>query len=656
MRKASLQTIPALTLSLLALSTLVSPRVGAGVPYQINYQGHLYDDQGTPMTGVHDFVFRMYDAELGGNELWSEEHLDVPVNNGLVEVILGSVNYITPDIVTPPYSPTESFFDVFAEITVDGEVMQPRFLLSSVPYAMITHRVNGDITTSPGSLSMSEQIGLNYQEISWATMGGQSYGEMEASDGFSITKAYDKATPLLYESMAKKKSIGGSDSLLIMMLIESDTIWFSAEAVGGPSVTKIIDKASPGLLESSMEATDGVAITKAYDKATPKLYESMAKKKSVGGPDSVLMMSLIQSDSIWFMTAATDGSSMTSKTDKSSPQLFQSLVQSGEGPAVTKMFDKASPGLLEASMEATDGISVAKVYDKATPKLAGWNIIVNKGGVFSGDSVLIIAETDTVATRMAMMTTGPTHKNEIELLTGHMEQVSFTMKRDGGGESETIQIRESPTRAGMEMLKVSSLLPGDPPDTNVQVYATSEGGSMAISNVGGTDGDGLQITVTDDDNTLRLRHGGANTGVYLESDPVNGGRVGVNNEAPSEALQVSGNICASGTIGVCSDARFKDDVETIAGALDVVEHLRGIRFRWKSAQFPQHRFTGDSQVGFVAQEIVEVIPEVVSKGSDGYYSVDYGKLTPLLVEAIKELKAQNDELRHRLEALEKASH
>ena len=69
-------------------------------------------------------------------------------------------------------------------------------------------------------------------------------------------------------------------------------------------------------------------------------------------------------------------------------------------------------------------------------------------------------------------------------------------------------------------------------------------------------------------------------------------------------------------------------------------------------KYPDINFSEEEQIGFVAQEIEDIIPQIVMKGSDGYYSVDYGRLTPLLVEAIKELKAENEELKNRIEALE----
>ncbi|MCK7539735.1 MAG: tail fiber domain-containing protein [Marinilabiliales bacterium] len=70
----------------------------------------------------------------------------------------------------------------------------------------------------------------------------------------------------------------------------------------------------------------------------------------------------------------------------------------------------------------------------------------------------------------------------------------------------------------------------------------------------------------------------------------------------------------------------------------MVEKLNGYYFFWNSGT-DQSR-----QIGFSAQEVNEVLPEVVSKGEDGYLSVEYGKITPLLAEAIKQLKAENDRL------------
>ena len=136
-------------------------------------------------------------------------------------------------------------------------------------------------------------------------------------------------------------------------------------------------------------------------------------------------------------------------------------------------------------------------------------------------------------------------------------------------------------------------------------------------------------------------------------------RVGIGTTAPAEKLQVIGNICATGTIGVCSDERFKTDVEPLEGALAKVLALRGVEYDWRRDEFPAHEFTDARQVGLIAQEVLQVVPEVVSEGGDGMYSVDYGKLTPVLVEAIREqqgaLEVQRDEIARLREQLEELS-
>ena len=69
-------------------------------------------------------------------------------------------------------------------------------------------------------------------------------------------------------------------------------------------------------------------------------------------------------------------------------------------------------------------------------------------------------------------------------------------------------------------------------------------------------------------------------------------------------------------------------------------------------EFKNHNFPGGKQVGFIAQEVEKVLPEVVSTDSEGYKSVSYDKFSAVLVEAVKELKKENDELKARLLKLE----
>ena len=88
-------------------------------------------------------------------------------------------------------------------------------------------------------------------------------------------------------------------------------------------------------------------------------------------------------------------------------------------------------------------------------------------------------------------------------------------------------------------------------------------------------------------------------------------------------------------------------------ALDKVTKLRGIKYEWKTDEFKEMNFTAGKQIGVIAQEIEEVVPEIVSSDEQGFKSVDYAKLTALLIEAVKELKDENKVMRNRIEILEK---
>jgi hypothetical protein len=96
-----------------------------------------------------------------------------------------------------------------------------------------------------------------------------------------------------------------------------------------------------------------------------------------------------------------------------------------------------------------------------------------------------------------------------------------------------------------------------------------------------------------------------------------------------------------------SDVRMKKNIATINQALDKVQSLRGVNFEWKETV---HHEDG-LQMGFIAQEVEEVIPEVVSNGGDSY-SMQYSPLTALLVEAVKEQQQIINDLKQRVQTLE----
>jgi Chaperone of endosialidase len=119
-------------------------------------------------------------------------------------------------------------------------------------------------------------------------------------------------------------------------------------------------------------------------------------------------------------------------------------------------------------------------------------------------------------------------------------------------------------------------------------------------------------------------------------------------------LDVGGNVHASG-FPTSSDERFKTNITPIGDALEKVEGIRGVVFDWNELYESLGRSTGRREIGIIAQDVEKVCPELVSTWhEEEYKAVDYGRLTAVLVEAIKELKAKNESLEQRIEALEES--
>ena len=109
------------------------------------------------------------------------------------------------------------------------------------------------------------------------------------------------------------------------------------------------------------------------------------------------------------------------------------------------------------------------------------------------------------------------------------------------------------------------------------------------------------------------------------------GNVGIGTTAPTYALHVNGPIYSSDKIISFSDMRFKEQIKTLENSLDKIKKCRGVSFIKSD--------TGEKHIGFIAQELEEIYPELVSTDDfSGFKSVAYGNTVAILVECIKELE------------------
>ena len=246
--------------------------------------------------------------------------------------------------------------------------------------------------------------------------------------------------------------------------------------------------------------------------------------------------------------------------------------------------------------------------------------------------------------------TGGTLSGNLDLGSHNLTSVgsatlSTTVFSDSQGTPKTATLRAPASIANSYVLR----LPTDLPSVSGYVLSSDTSGNTSwVAQSGGGGGSSQWTTLSSD--------------IYYAT-----GKVGIGTtSAPSYTLDVTGdgrftNGLTTTTLTYTSDQRLKKNIEPLEGSLEKILKLNGVTFNWRDPAQDRAK-----QIGFVAQEVRDVYPELVKKRKDGFLSVNYVSLVSPLVEAVKELvghltrhddeiatlRAENEALAKRLEALE----
>ena len=172
-------------------------------------------------------------------------------------------------------------------------------------------------------------------------------------------------------------------------------------------------------------------------------------------------------------------------------------------------------------------------------------------------------------------------------------------------------------------------------------------GDLTIDVAGGI------ILDADDNGTVSFKDGGTRYGyiekssnsMLIQATISDGDIIFKGNDGGSTITALTIDISAAGAatfndnVTAFSDERLKDNIKTIENGLDKVEQLRGVTYTRDKKE----------SIGVIAQEVEKIIPEIVLTADDemGTKSVDYSRITAVLIEAVKELSARVKELENK---------
>lgn len=193
------------------------------------------------------------------------------------------------------------------------------------------------------------------------------------------------------------------------------------------------------------------------------------------------------------------------------------------------------------------------------------------------------------------------------------------------------------------------------------VHTNDTDNTFCIDRANGIVGIGQSLTsLVTDSNVLQIngevkatRFNGNGSGItgltdskWLEDDnDVNNihyslGNVGIGGVASgTERLKVHGDILATGNVTAYSDRRLKSDIVKLKDALNKIDKLNGYTYVMNDKP----------STGLIAQEVLEVLPEVVHGSEETTYSLAYGNMTGIIIEAIKELREKVLELENKIQ-------
>jgi hypothetical protein len=662
----------AVGIALILFPAWLARPVRAAVPTASHFQGRLTTSSGAPVadTTTQTLSFRLYNAASGGALLWSQASSGVTVKGGVFSAPLNFAAGFTGANTLDSVLAGTAFLEVQAGA---DPPMKPRLPLTSGPYALRARTAEnvtdgsitgakiapGAITSANLSLELNQTLNVlatasdprpvprgivptGSHPTSVAAAGPFAYVTSTVSGTLQVFDATKPDAPILRGTVATVNTPE-------CVAVSGSTVC----VVGNnPSSLQVFDVSNPAAptLRGSLPLVDGVARVVVsgnlacvinYLKGTLQVIDvsnpsAPVQKGSVGtapGPQSLAFSGSLAAVGFYGQMQFFDVS------DPGNPVLKRRIFTGS-------YYANAALSGSTAYVTST-GLQVYDVSNPSDPVLKGtaatqadpYGVEANGGTVYvlSGGSIETFDVGDPAAPALLASTPTKFPSNDV-VIGGGLAYAT-------AGDNSVLQVFSLNAVQVRANLAVGG---GGTFGGNVGIGTTTPGFPLTFANTlgdkislwgqsGKSYGLGIgngQLQIHSYDENYDIVFGTGPSPNIMETARIKG----------NGDLRVVGDVYARG-VKLTSDGRYKRNVRTLDNALDTVLGLRGVAFDWDRTAWPARRFPDGQQIGFIAQEVEKVLPQVVGTDANGYKSVAYQNVVPVLVEGMKEQERQLETLK-----------
>lgn len=582
-----------------------------GIPHLINYEGMLTDDLGTPLDGTYNLSFKIYGSESGDDSLWWEHHTGVAVSDGLFGVMLGSISSLSYSV----FNDTVRYLG----ITVDnGTELSPRTRLVSVPYTYRSLWSDSAAYTAVGVENDSD----------WTISGDDIYSAVSGNVGIGTTSPAEK---LDVNGTAKvtgfKMPTGASSGHVLTSDGSGVGTWQTVPASGGGwtddgnvvRLTTGTDSVGIGTTDPDaqfhVEGANEALFFSATTGGWPQL--KVGKDRDAGNN---IILGFENTNNYGYLGVAGDPKTTF-------------VVKYGGNIGIGTDEPWSNLHIHEASAGQPTYAQFTNDYTKALPT-DGFFVGINSSGnayLSNHESQSLTIQTDNTD-RMHITSAGK---------VGIGTTTPGKILHIGGGGQAAAQTAEG--------------LYVNPNASSVAISAEDntgvEGGIMAHNNgnvyIGAWSNHSVMFRTTNLDRGIIDASGNFGIGITSPTE-----KLDVNGTAKLRGITVGGVgtsiVVVDGTGKLWREGPGNAHKENIRGLgidPEKVFQLEPVKFDWKT--------TGVEDIGLIADDVEKAIPDLVVYDNEGRPNgVRYDRITLYLLDVVKDLKAENDRLKSRIEALE----